>query len=83
MTGVGAHVMIRLEGLMMKKIAGTIRKHGYKARAVANKLCLRYETEVRERPQLKARLKTLLTFESSSQSYLWVTDRGRSRLIKH
>lgn len=29
------------------------------------------------------RLKTKLTFESANQTYLWLTDRGRSRLIKH
>ena len=29
------------------------------------------------------RLKTKLTFETNNQAYLWITDRGRSRLIKH
>lgn len=36
------------------------------------------------RPVGSARLKTKLTFESASQAYLWITDRGRSKpLIKH
>jgi hypothetical protein len=63
----------------------TTRKHGYQARAqiIARRLCLTTETEVRETPALKQRLKTSLSYEQSCQSYLWTTDRGRSRLIKH
>ena len=30
-----------------------------------------------------ARLKTSLTFTNEHQAYLWSTDRGRSRMIKH
>ena len=52
---------------MMKKIVG--RKHGAKARAAAGGPAKRLTTQV--------------TFQSSSQCYLWTTDRGRSRLIKH
>lgn len=52
----------------MKKILTALRKHGRK-------------------PQLQAlpasRLTTQVTFESSSQTYFWMTDRGRSKLIKH
>lgn len=68
----------------MKKIL-PLRKHGYAARAqlIARRLCLQSLPEVTETAQAKPRLKTLLTFESRSQSYLWTTDRGRSRLIKH
>ena len=53
----------------MKKISEPLaRKHGYKARTVALSC---------EKP------KNLLTFETTIQSYLWITDRGRSRLVKH
>ena len=31
----------------------------------------------------KPRLKTSVTFQTSTQNYCWTTDRGRSRLIKH
>lgn len=54
----------------MKKTFVTQRKHGAKAR--------------QPRAALPgSRLTTQVTFESSCQSYLWLTDRGRSRLIKH
>ena len=55
----------------MKK---TMRKHGLAARS---------RHDVHEAGQSRARLTTQVTFESSRQSYLWFTDRGRSRLIKH
>ena len=54
----------------MKKFGMTGRKHGFKARQ-------------QSMPAMSQRLTTQVTFESSCQSYLWVTDRGRSRLIKH
>lgn len=72
--------------MAMKKILSTARKHGYAARAqlIARRLCLQLSaTDVAEPSQTKPRLKTCLTFESRSQAYLWTTDRGRSRLIKH
>ena len=52
---------------MKKTTISCSRKHGFKARSAAG----------------GERLKTSLVFESSSQVYLWTTDRGRSRLIKH
>jgi hypothetical protein len=52
----------------MKKTLLTLRKHGRKAQLQALPA---------------SRLTTQLTFESASQSYLWLTDRGRSKLIKH
>ena len=68
----------------MKKIE-TTRKHGYKARAaqIGRWLCIQTEKDSSDAPSLGHRLKRELTFRSSSQSYVWVTDRGRSRLIKH
>lgn len=54
----------------MKKAGLTQRKHGLKARQ-------------QPLPAMAQRLTTQVTFETSCQSYLWVTDRGRSRLIKH
>lgn len=54
----------------MKKTFLTHRKHGARARQLQAALP-------------GSRLTTQVTFESSCQSYLWVTDRGRSRLIKH
>ena len=53
------------------------RKHGGATRRLLGL------DDVRETAQAKPRLKTLVTFETSLQSYLWTTDRGRSRLIKH
>lgn len=69
----------------MKKIDVPLRKHGYKAReASLEKLVLSPEQGGGyQQTQAGARLKTLLTFQSQSQVYLWTTDRGRSRLIKH
>lgn len=63
----------------------TTRKHGYAARAreISRLLTLDTPGHVHEAVQSKPRLRTLVTFENSSQSYLWITDRGRSRLIKH
>lgn len=58
----------------MKKM--TLRRHGWKA---THQGLYQEVFEAAGRP----RLKTQLTFESSCQSYLWITDRGRSRLIKH
>ncbi|MDE2424580.1 MAG: hypothetical protein KGO96_01545 [Elusimicrobia bacterium] len=60
----------------MKTTRPTSRKHNCKARL---QILPREVFETSARP----RLKTSLTFESDCQSYLWVTDRGRSRLIKH
>lgn len=53
----------------MKKTLLTHRKHGLKARLQALGPSPRLTTQVK--------------FENSCQSYLWFTDRGRSRLIKH
>lgn len=50
------------------------RKHGFQAQTVQN---------IVEAAINSSRLTTLVTFESDSRSYLWTTDRGRSRLIKH
>lgn len=68
----------------MKKTP-TTRKHGYAARAreIGRMLTLGTPGHVHEAIQSKPRLRTLVTFENRSQSYLWTTDRGRSRLIKH
>jgi hypothetical protein len=78
-------VMIGVTTHSMKKELEPMRKHGYKARAqeISRRLRLSYETNVCETPQNRVRLTTQVTFEKSRQSYLWVTDRGRSRLIKH
>jgi hypothetical protein len=54
-----------------------VRKHGASTRRLLGL------DDVREAAQAKPRLKTHVTFETSLQSYLWTTDRGRSRLIKH
>jgi hypothetical protein len=54
--------------LAMKKLLAAPRKHGRK-------------TQLQALPS--SRLTTQVTFESSSQSYFWMTDRGRSKLIKH
>lgn len=51
----------------MKKTLTTHRKHGRKTQQKLS----------------ATRLTTQVTFESSSQSYFWLTDRGRARLIKH
>lgn len=63
----------------------TTRKHGYAARAreIGKLLTLEAPARVHEAIQAKPRLRTLVTFEQTCQSYLWITDRGRSRLIKH
>ncbi len=53
------------------------RKHGRRAR-----LTMTEETDTRDAMQGE-RLKTSLTFKTEHQAYLWTTDRGRSRLIKH
>ena len=80
MTPLWAGVTIRV----MKKL--TVRRHGYNARAerIERILCLTPEKEVAQ-PERKtaARLTTSVIFQPQSQSYLWSTDRGRSRLIKH
>ncbi|MBI4375542.1 MAG: hypothetical protein HY549_03740 [Elusimicrobia bacterium] len=58
------------------------RKHGYKARLA--RLQVNLDQDLRPSPLGNQRLKTALTFQSHSQTYLWTTDRGRSRLvIKH
>lgn len=66
-------------------LAMKIRKHGYKARAatIARWLTTTHCETVENAANGGNRLKTLVTFESESRSYLWTTDRGRSRLIKH
>ena len=63
--------------LQIKK-ATTERKHGMKAREAAAEA-----SRFRVNADSDGRLKTTLTFETNSQAYLWITDRGRSRLIKH
>lgn len=70
----------------MKKIQSILqRKHGYRARAalIERRLCLQYQTETHQPCQTAARLKTVVRFESDNNSYLWTTDRGRTKLIKH
>ena len=68
----------------MKKMLIIKRKHGYKARAalIARRLELFCERHLEPAP-VGDRLKTVLTFETKAQAYLWTTDRGRSKLIKH
>jgi len=53
------------------------RKHGRQARPTMTR-----ETDTRGSAPVE-RLKTSLTFKIEHQAYLWTTDRGRSRLIKH
>jgi len=67
----------------MKKIDFPLRKHGYKARAAAIEKMVVSEQGSFQQTHAGSRLKTLLTFQSQTQVYLWTTDRGRSRLIKH
>ncbi len=72
---------------MMKKTPPSIsRKHGHKAR-VANlsqwlELNLRAQTETHA-PRVADRVTTKLSCSKSGQAYFWLTDRGRSRVIKH
>lgn len=66
---------------MKKTTIPTLRKHGHKARLArqvqAEPLCLGVAAGA-------DRLKTVVSFESGSRSYLWITDRGRSRaVLKH
>lgn len=70
---------------MKKTTAVTVRKHGYKARRMEllARPHLDSESGVSPRSFSGERLKTRLAFETNSQAYLWITDRGRSRLIKH
>jgi len=69
----------------MKKHSSISRKHGRKALIDLTRKHVRLhnDSDIRQAGLSMVRLKTLLTFETSSQSYLWITDRGRSRLIKH
>ncbi len=61
-----------------------LRRHGYKARAaVVERLFVSHEQDCAPRPSSGERLRTMLTFRSENQAYSWITDRGRSRLIKH
>lgn len=63
---------------MHERTHGLSRRHGRRgARMIAKS-----DTRESSAPQAN-RLKTSLTFRSEHQAYLWVTDRGRSRLIKH
>ncbi|MBI5630895.1 MAG: hypothetical protein HY921_08430 [Elusimicrobia bacterium] len=55
-----------------------MRKHGSKAR-----LAMREERDIHCSSWPADRVKRKLTYESQTESYLWITDRGRSRLIKH
>lgn len=66
---------------MKKPSIQTLRKHGHQARLArqvqVEPLCLGVAAGTE-------RLKTLVTFESGSRSYLWITDRKRSRpVVKH
>lgn len=66
----------------MKRTPIIPRKHGFKARAEA-RLLVQQDADTREAGLSSDRLTTQLTFASDCQAYLWITDRGRSRLIKH
>ena len=82
MTERGADVIMGVSGENdnpMKKISTPTRKHGRNAQRVH----MQTDVDTRQAGACGARLKTLVTFESNSQAYLWITDRGRSRLIKH
>ena len=69
---------------MKKNTLPIVRKHGLKARrASAARFRFLTESDAREAGPAAERLKTKLTYEINSQAYLWITDRGRSRLIKH
>lgn len=59
------------------------RKHGYKARQAKIENWLNVESRSTTELAARPRLKTSLTFQSAEERYLWTTDRGRSRLIKH
>lgn len=64
---------------MKRTFVLTSRKHGHKARLARQ---VRLEPLCRGVVPEASRLKTLVTCESGS--YLWTTDRGRSRLVlKH
>lgn len=72
---------------MNKKTTAIQRKHGYKARV--NKLSqwlelnLKTQVETHEALVLKDRVTTQVSCSKSGQAYFWITDRGRSRVIKH
>ena len=65
----------------MKRIPMIPRKHGREARLAAVRA--RTTCESREGTPAAARLNTHLTYEANCEAYLWITDRGRSRLLKH
>lgn len=68
----------------MKKYPLIIRKHGSKSPAgLTRRFRLNNDSDIHSAGLSMDRLKTLLTFETDSRTYLWITDRGRSRLIKH
>lgn len=56
------------------------RKHG--RRGLQNRPLTVSEMDVRPAASLAQRL-TVLVSRNGAQGYLWSTDRGRSRLIKH
>ena len=71
---------------MKKTNQTTTRKHGYNARAavISSRLHLNSDRDVAT-PHAGPgrRLKTELTCSATGKTYFWLTDRGRSRLIKH
>ena len=82
MTRPGVRVTIPIEDQVMKKTPNEkLRKHGLAASLDA-KVHLHREIDIHSTPS-RERLKTLLSFVSDHQAYVWTTDRGRSRLIKH
>lgn len=70
----------------MKKMSSmSARKHGTRARLAAQKNEWRIHSscDTRESGLSGERLRTKLTFETNTQAYLWITDRGRAKLVKH
>ena len=73
---------------MKKDTAQESRKHGYKARAAVIDRWLRLDpsestADVHQAVAPKDRITTQLACSKTRETYFWITDRGRSRLIKH
>ncbi len=71
---------------MKKTPTAIIRKHGYKARAAAieNRLKLSFNRDAQtHQADCGPRVTTQLACSKSGEAYFWITDRGRSRVIKH
>lgn len=70
----------------MKKTPTAVRKHGYNARAavIENRLKLSFNRESQtHKAECGPRVTTQLSCCKTGEAYFWITDRGRSRVIKH